>query len=230
MAQRRFLDLLQVYPFWVFDASGFNGNPLFSIFDPFLGFSSVSSPSINVELKEIQPGNWEYKRRAVLHADVGPITLARGARFWDSDFYNWISNAIAGKQPVRRNLVIVHFLGYRLIRAVGTIGKTAGELRVQERQGVQSAVQAEVALNATGMAGAPLDRIPARAWWCANCIPTSYKAGGDFDANTSDVSIMELEVQPEYVHEMTVSTLSPLAARTFTLTMATLDAAGVGGF
>jgi hypothetical protein len=57
-----------------------------------------------------------------------------------------------------------------------------------------------------------------------------YKPGGDFDATSSDVSIMELDVQPEYVSELTINTVSPIAARIASLTFASLEAVEVGGF
>lgn len=192
MARPRFLDKMQVYPFWVFDVSGFSGNPLFSVFDPVLGFSSVTAPEISVETMDIQPGNWEYKRRVVKTADVGSITMARGVNFFASDFYNWISNAIRGIQPVRRNLVIVHFMSFKPIRQL---------------QGATSGVGPE--LGSTAL----VERLPGRAWFLSGCVPTRYKAGGDFDASSSDVSIQELEVQPEYIQEITVATTSPVAAR-----------------
>lgn len=222
MAQRRFLDMMQIYPFWVFDASGFEGNPLFSVFDPVLGFSSCSTPEITVEAKDIQRGNWEFKTRVVKAADVSAISLQRGARFYDSDFYNWISNAIRGVQPVRRNLVLVHYLGFRLQRSLAA--------RTGRLAAGQSGVQGEVLLNTAGQAGVPLDRIPGRAWFCGGCIPIRYKAGGDFDANSGDVSIMELDVQPDYIHELTTSTVSPIVARAASLTFASLEAAGAPGF
>lgn len=222
MAQRRFLDMLQQYPFWVFDASGFEGNPLFSVFDPVLGFSSCSTPEITVETKEIQRGNWEFKTSVVKSASVSALTLQRGSRFYDSDFYNWITNAIRGIQPIRRNLVLVHYLGFRLQRSVAA---RAGSLEPG-----QSGVQGEVLLNTAGQSGLLLDRIPGRAWYCGGCIPVRYKAGGDFDANSSDVSIMELDVQPDYVHELTSSTVSPIAGRIASLTFASLEAVGTNGF
>jgi len=222
MSQRRFLDMMQQYPFWVMDASGFVGNPLFSVFDPVLGFSSCTTPEISVETKEISRGNWEFKTRVVKSADVSAITLARGARFYDSDFYNWITGAIRGVQPIRRNLVVIHFLGFRLQRH---IAGRAGLINPG-----QSGVQAEVVLNTAGQAGAPLDRIPGRAWFCGGCLPVRYKPGGDFDAKASDVSIMELDVQPEYVHELTTSTISPIAGRIASFTFASLEATEVGGF
>lgn len=222
MAQRRFLDMLQQYPFWVFDASGFDGNPLFSVFDPVLGFSGCSTPEISVEAKDIQRGNWEFKTRVVKSADVSAITLQRGARFYDSDFYNWITNAIRGIQPVRRNLVLVHYMGFRLQRSLAA--------RTGALEPGQSGVSAEVLLNTAGQASTPLDRIPGRAWYCGGCIPIRYKAGGDFDATSSAVSIMELDVQPDYVHELTTSTVSPIAGRIASLTFASLEAAGTAGF
>jgi len=222
MAQRRFLDMMQQYPFWVLDASGFQGNPLFSVFDPVLGFSGCTTPETTVEIKDIQRGNWEFKNKVVKSADVSAITLQRGARFYDSDFYNWITGTIRGVQPVRRNLVLIHYLGFRLQRFVAS------------RSGLiepgQSGVQAEAVLNAAGQVGVPLDRIPGRAWFCGGCLPVRYKPGGDFDATSSEVSIQELDVQPEYVHELTITTVSPIAGRLASLTFASLEAVGVGGF
>jgi phage tail-like protein len=211
MPRQRYLDLLQTFPFWCFDANGFSGNPLFSILDPALGFSACTMPEVSVEMREVQPGNWEYKRRAVKTADVAPITLSRGARFYDSDFWIWIHNAITGKQPLRRNLMLVHFMGYRPL---------------------SETLPADVSGNfpdenaVTSLA----TRLPARAWALVGCVPTRYKAGGDFDANTSDVSIQELELQPEFVEEVTIATKNPTVARTFSLTAASLSSAGVRGF
>lgn len=203
MARSRIFDKLQLYPFWVFDASGFAGNPLFSIFDPVFAFSASSAPEITTELKEVKAGNWEYKRRAVKGADVSPITLARGARFYDSDFYIWITNAIRGIQPLRRNIIIVQFLGIKLISPV-----IPGHSMEPPNIAVASLIQ----------------RIPARVWYCVGCIPTRYKPGGDFDATSSEVSIMELEIQPEAVDEVTVATLSPITARSFSLGLAIAEA------
>ncbi len=191
MARPRLLDLMQSFPFWVFDVSGAQGNSLFSIFDPTLGFSAVSAPEIIVETRDIQPGNWEYKRRIVKGAEVGSVTLSRGARFYDSDFYNWITNAILGKQAVRRNLVLVHFLGFR----------------AQSQATGLDLSQPDAGIAQLGL------RTPGRAWVLYDCIPTRYRPGSDFDATSSDVSISELEVQPEHIIELTLATLSPLVAR-----------------
>jgi len=211
MSRLRFLDMLQVYPFWLFDVSGWQGNPLITIFDPTFGFSAITAPEITLEHREIQPGNWEYKRRAVKTADVGAITLSRGARFYDSDFYIWSTNAIKGNQPVRRNLFLVHFFGFR------PLGRFIGGNGVRDKSDV---MPDEIALTSIAT------RLPARAWYLSGCLPVRYKAGGDFDAAAGDVSIQEFEVQPEYVEEITVATASPITARLLSLGLATAEAAG----
>lgn len=183
MARPRVFDLLQVYPFWVFDAALASlGLP---VFDPLLGFSAATTPEITTELRQIQPGNWEFKRQVVKAAEVAPITLSRGVRFYDSDFYNWITAAILGREPVRRDLVLVHFMGFRPLSQL-----TGANLSYPDVGLVQFAL-----------------RLPGKAWMLYDCVPTRYKAGSDFDATSSEVSIQELEVQPEHIAELSVSTL-----------------------
>lgn len=195
MARPRFLDMMQAFPFWLFDASAIvPGDPLFSIFDPSLGFSAITAPEITIETRQIQPGNWEYKRQFVKTASASPITLSRGARFFDSDFYNWITRAIRGAEPVRRDLFLVHFLGFRPLL---------------------------VSPDVASVQAFPPSRIPGRAWVLYDCIPTRYKAGTDFDANSSDVSIQELEVQPEHVIEVTTGT-TPTGGRGLSIVSAAL--------
>jgi len=48
-------------------------------------------------------------------------------------------------------------------------------------------------------------RIPARAWILIDVIPVRYKAGGDFDANSSAVSVVEIEVALERVEEISLA-------------------------
>jgi len=206
--RERLEDVLQVFNFWLFDAGVMGGNILFPVLDPSLAFSAITAPEITTELRDIQPGNWEYKRRVVKTADAGPITLSRGARFYDSDMYNWITRAIRGEDPSRRTLFLIHFLG---LRSGGTaqlaVGAAVGAAAGLATSGLAGGV--------TGAAGGAIlasfieDRIPGRCWSLHDCVPTRYKAGSDFDASASDVSIVELEVQPEYVQEVTVSTIAP---------------------
>ena len=198
---------MQAYPFWLFDAGVLGGNILFPVLDPSLAFSSLTAPEINVELLAIQHGNWEYKAQVVKTASVSPIILSRGTRFYDSDMYNWINSAIRGKDPVRRNLFMVHFLGLR--QGTGAVQTGAGAF-----VGAASSLAGGGNVAAGAAGGAIIgnfigDRIPGRAWVLHDCVPVRYKAGSDFDATSGAVSVQELEVQPEYVVEVTVSTIAP---------------------
>ena len=47
-------------------------------------------------------------------------------------------------------------------------------------------------------------RIPGRAWLLNNCTPVRYRAGNDFDASSGQVSLQELEVQPESIEEFSL--------------------------
>lgn len=48
-------------------------------------------------------------------------------------------------------------------------------------------------------------KVPARAFMLKNCIPTRYKTGSDFDASSGQVSIQELDIQPEIVEEIALT-------------------------
>jgi hypothetical protein len=51
----------------------------------------------------------------------------------------------------------------------------------------------------------PFFRLPAKAWILRGCIPVRYKAGTDFDASSSDVSIQELELAVDIMDELNLS-------------------------
>lgn len=48
-------------------------------------------------------------------------------------------------------------------------------------------------------------RLPARSWMLRGCVPVRYKAGGDFDASASEVSIQELEMAVEDIEELSLA-------------------------
>jgi phage tail-like protein len=176
MARPRFTDPFQSFSFWAFDASLPTPLPVFS---PAAGFSEMSMPEMELELKAIQPGNWYFPRQVIKKASVGPITLSKGARFNNADFWNWTTAALQGKEPLRRNIVLLQFMGT-------TLFKPGVELGLVEM----------------------VRRVPGRAFGLYHCLPTKYVAGSKFDARSSDVSIQELTFQPEYWTEMSMATLA----------------------
>jgi hypothetical protein len=125
-----------------------------------------------------------------------------------------ISNFLSGGARItpRRNLLIVHFTRINLKEALSSddplirTAAVAGALVVGSLAtgSLSGAGVIAGAAAAQGFGIGPFQfatRIPARAWLLHNCIPVRYRPGNDFDAASGQVSIQELEVQPEYVEE-----------------------------
>jgi hypothetical protein len=115
------------------------------------------------------------------------LTLSRGAKFFDNEYWFWIKDAIFGDSPkIKRDLMLIHYLSY-----------TPGHIR--------SAIS-RIGLQAIGVdIHNGIARIPGRAWILRKCLPTRYKTGSDFDATSGEVSLMELDIQPEYFEEIGLS-------------------------
>jgi len=208
---------MQDYPFWLLDVSPTLEFPFF-VFMPILGFASISAPEITLETKEIQPGNWLFKKHKVSHASVSPLTLIRGAQFFDSDYWRWIYMACTGgAKQIKRNLLLVHYLGYTgegLKGSTSVLAATVGlaaELSATGAVGVGAAIGVTAFEGIVGVLGGDLfekaGRIPGRAWTLRDCLPTRYKVGSDFDAQSSNVSLMELDIQPEYFEEISLASI-----------------------
>lgn len=229
MARHQLTDFLQSHPFWLLDVAPVE---LFSlpIFTPICGFASVTAPEMTIESQEIQEGNWPFTRKVLKTAKVNTITLTRGATFWDSDFWRWVLFATTGEplglfgsQTVtfggatpRKDLLLIHFFSHftndiaaPIVTALAAGG--AGLLAGGWVAGAHAAIQAGIAVGvgALGNAGiGPFEfaaRFPARAWLLHNCVPTRYKAGTDFDAKSGEVSVMELDVEPETFEEFALT-------------------------
>lgn len=175
--RNRVSDFLMNFHFHVWDVSF--STP--TVLTPVFGFRSVTTPEINVTTKNVKEGTFEYPRHIAQSAEVSPIELHQGARFFNSDFYDWVRQTVRGVSNMRKNLLIIH---YSEIGVGNLPGTTPGGLD----------------LGFTPITDL-VSRIPARAWLCIDCIPIRYKAGTDFDSLGPDVSIMELTVQPWYVEE-----------------------------
>ena len=228
MARHQLTDFLQIYPFWLLDVAPVE---IFSlpVFTPICGFASITAPEMSVEVHEIQEGNWPFPRKVLKSAKAGTITLTRGAQFWDSDFWRWVLYGITGEPPAlggfsvtfggatpRKDLLLIHFFSHFTHEAGGPIATSliaagAGLLTGGITAGIHAGIQGGLAtgIGALGNSGTgPFEfaaRFPARAWLLHNCVPTKYKAGSDFDAKSSDVSIMELELEPETFEEFALS-------------------------
>ena len=202
MARNVLTDFLQDNHFWLMDVGIVSGQPAIPIFNPLAGFSAISAPEITLEMADITEGNSLFRKKVVKRGDVGSITLSRGSTFWDADFYRWTMTALTGDTQVvvklqgkdtpisqggpspRRDLLLIHY--FRLAVPV-----------VQDAVGTVNSLQSAISFTAP--------KIPARAWLLKGCIPTRYKSGGDFDAASGQISIMELEVAVESMEEISLA-------------------------
>jgi len=193
MARSVALDYLQNHRYQLLDVSYKLSIPPY-VFNPVAGFSSISAPEISLETEEFDEGNFFFKRHLISGGEVSPITLMRGATFYDSEFWLWITAAIQGQQGKvlppqmvggRRNLLLIHFTGVNVAEAPGQLGVVADLFT-----GFQEGVAAYV---------------PAKAWLLMDCLPTRYKVGQDFDATDSEITLMELEISPDRIEEFGVA-------------------------
>lgn len=204
-------DPLQNHLFWAFDIPYSEGKLSVPILTPLFGFSSITAPSISLEMSTFKDGTYIYNRNVVKSANVAPITFQRAATIYESDFYNWIKLAIHGQggdaasigwdalsnRRVRRDLVIIQFTR---VNADSTIVSAIDALSSIS----SSAAEAGISNVSGGMGLGPFAyarRVPGRAWRLYECLPTKYTAAEQFDAKSAEVSIMSLEVLPEYIEQ-----------------------------
>jgi len=69
----------------------------FPVLTPLFGFASISGPEMTNEMFDIPEGNWYFPRHVIKRTEVGSITLTRGTRFFDSDFWRWMLSAVTGE-------------------------------------------------------------------------------------------------------------------------------------
>jgi hypothetical protein len=194
LARYAYTDYLQPFAFWLFDLAPIElvGLP---IFNPLLGFTSISAPDINGEDFPIYEGNWFFQRSVIRRAAVPSIALRRGATFSDSDFYRWMISGLTGNIAIttgytyRRDLMLVHFFARNPI----PLGASA-QVAVSDALANQTYGPFEFAA-----------RVPAKAYMLHDCTPLSWKSGNDFDAQDGSVSIAEVVINCEMVEEISLS-------------------------
>lgn len=152
------------------------------------------------------------------------LALYGNADFQTGGTLGKIPNALVsgGRTSPRRNILVVQFTRVN----AGKLSNARADLAVAgvfisiiagTVIGAAATGQASVGLAAGAGAGAiaggsaigygPFEfasRIPGRAWLLNNCLPVRYRAASDFDASSGQISLQELEVQPEYIEEFSL--------------------------
>lgn len=184
MARRRIGDLLQNYPFWLLDVAPSARVPFLVLGGPAFGFSAISHPEITVETEPIVQLNSAYPEHAFTGATISPLTLTRGARFYDSSMFTWIDRFIQGEDVPHRDLLLIQHMG----------------LGVELGQGdAAAAVQSII-----GPTFIEIIRVPGKAWMLWDAIPTRYTPGPGLDATSGEVTLSELDIQPVEIDEFSL--------------------------
>lgn len=184
MPRKRVDDFLQDYPFYLADVSVSARPPFFVLGSVLsLGFNTCSSPEITLETEEIAQYHSSYKVPYYTKAAVSPITLTRGTSAFDSTMYRWAKRSMSGQDRVHRHLMLIHFMSLSYTAPTSADPSPSSAFDV----------------TSVGMI-----RPMGKAFLLWHCIPTRYKAGTDFDATSGNVSITELEIQPQYFSEVSL--------------------------
>lgn len=231
MARNAITDFLSDAHFWLVDVAPIEtiAAPLFL---PIAGFHSISMPELTLDAQDIVQGNSFFQKHTIKKASVSSITLTRGARFFDSDFWNWTMAALTGDTATqafnfksgvtggglgslggptpRRDLLLVHFFR-NFPLPLGPVPTDEARVAASVTAGAATAGLAgafggaQTALFAAGVFVDAVPKLPARAWLLGGCIPVRYKPGSDFDSSSGQISMMELEVAIESMEEISLA-------------------------
>jgi len=66
------------------------------VFVPLFGFHSISAPEMTLETYDINEGNNLFGKKVVKRGEVGVLSMTRGAKFYDADFWRWTYATLRG--------------------------------------------------------------------------------------------------------------------------------------
>ena len=193
----RLQDMMQNYAFWLVDVSLSRRPPFFVMGSPLSGFSQISSPEMQFATGQINELGADFPVNYYTQMTVSPITLSRGVSATNSTFYTWMKRAREGSDQVQRNLLLMHFMGMTFDGAANALAQVSQESKRVSNQPPQQRMQAGPSPRILPGSDIEIYRIFGKGWMLYNCIPTRYAAGSGLDATSSEVSVEELEVQPE---------------------------------
>lgn len=174
----------------------------------FVGFSKVSIPSVTLGTEDFKEGTWPFRRRVVTEASLGTLTLEKGVTRFDSSFWRWAMGAVNGKMG--RQQLIIQLL-HRTREPALPPGRAADRLKSAELVGSLNVAGSQL----TALQLKPTILTVAKQWIVHEAIPVGVKPASDLDATSPEVSIMELEVQGNWMEEtelgkvLTTAVLAP---------------------
>lgn len=77
-----------------------------------LSFQTITIPTVEHEVKEIQEGNWPFKHHVLSgRVNSGNVSIRAAVTPLSMDFYLWFHQGVWGKAGPRRNFSIIHTRG-----------------------------------------------------------------------------------------------------------------------
>lgn len=76
-----------------------------------VSFQSIEIPSMQIQTKKIQEGNWPYQHSVLMSAtQTGQVKIRQAVTQLNVDFFIWFSQAVLGTifSAPRRNFVVIH--------------------------------------------------------------------------------------------------------------------------
>lgn len=191
-------DFLQNFRFHLLDVS-FSTSGIPFVFNPIAGFSSISSPELTLNTEEIEEGNSKFVHHVRRKVSCSSVVLSKGVEIIDTSFWDWFvatANRLAsgGNFSVsgrRRDLVLVQFTNYGI--------------------GTQAEGFSDFLSNISVLGGGFIPdfrgslKVPGKAWLLKDCFPTRYKPTSDLDATSGDISLEEIEIQPRYFEQLSLT-------------------------
>jgi len=110
-------DPLQVFNYYMLDVPILSAIPVAFPFKTgeaitekrLLSFKSIALPTVDLQVKRIQEGNWPFEHRVAQgFVSTGDVTLTSAVSPLSMDFFLWFHQTIYGKFGPRRNFTVVH--------------------------------------------------------------------------------------------------------------------------
>lgn len=159
------------------------------------GFSSVTMPEYSVELRDVEEGNQPIPTRIVESGDVGTATFEKGTFIDDlagQTFFDWVQKVQTGRT---RSVDL------------GGSGIAGAAASVAERFYNSGTRETFVVTNLHRRVPVP------HTWILYDALPVNHQPVQEMDADTSDVSIESIEVQPNNMEELALDDLpGPIGA------------------
>lgn len=202
------------------------------VLTPQYAFKSITAPSLTVEYEEIRSATNPYPRHVPTGAEVDPITLSRGVFVGDSDFYDWIQAAVHGRSFYRRRLLLIQLLtppptinagplgtlspDVAWFQLVGSLvaapsfnGEVSGTAKALSTTAAAAAAASALLGSSNGQqlasqASSLLASMTGRAWVLHDCVPSSYRSTDDFDGESAEIGVQELEIRMSHFEEFTI--------------------------